>query len=107
MEKKMRNSAYLAFFVGLAVLASPPLPASARTPTAGIEKHHKPGYKNFWPKTIPIVLTNNKDMHSAIAGQVVQIPGQAYWDTLPAATRSKLDTLNKLQIYCQAHEGTL
>jgi len=47
MEKKMRNSAYLAFFVGLAVLASPPLPASARTPTAGIEKHHKPGYKNF------------------------------------------------------------
>jgi len=103
----MRASACLAVFVGLAVPAALPLPASARTPTAGTVKHHKPGYKNFWPKTIPIVLTNDKDMHSAIASQVVQIPGQAYWDTLSAAARLRLDTFNKLQLYCQAHEGTL
>lgn len=103
----MREPFRLAAAVSLAVLAALPLPASARPPTAGAAKHHKPGYKDFWPKTIPIVLTNAKDMHSAIAGQVVQIPGQAYWDTLPSAARSKLDTLNKLQLYCQAHEGTL
>ena len=101
------RTACLVAFVGLAVPAALFLPASARTPTAGTIKHHKPGYKNFWPKTIPIVLTNANGMHSAIAGQVVQIPGQAYWDTLPAAARSKLNTLNKLQIYCQAQEGTL
>lgn len=105
----MREHFCLAAAVSLAVLTvfSLPLSAPARTPTVSTTRHHKPGYKNFWPKTIPIVLTNGRDKHGAVAGQVVQIPGQAYWDTLPAAARSKLDTLNKLQIYCQGHEGTL
>ncbi len=59
-------------------------------------------YRDFWPEMIPIVVTY-RDGHQS----TVQMKGREYWATLPAATRVKLDTLNKLQVYCQVHEGSL
>lgn len=58
-------------------------------------------YRDFWPEMIPIVITY-RDGHQSI----VQMNGKTYWAMLPAATRVKLDTLNKLQGYCQVHEGS-
>ncbi len=75
------------------------------------KRHHKVGihkinagpkqqYRNFWPSTIPIAVTSEGGNQST-----AQINGRAYWNSLPASIRVRLNTFNKLQGYCQAHEG--
>lgn len=67
---------------------------------ANLSTDPKQIYRSFWPQTIPLTVAY-KDGHQS----VVQVKGPAYWNTLPASTRAELDTFNKLQGYCQSHEG--
>ncbi len=112
MSQPLRLAAPVA--AALAVLSLPsPAPAQAHRAT-GQDRHQKLTsgrksklfvdpkqiYRNYWPQTIPLTIAY-KDGHQS----VVQIKGRAYWNTLSASTRLKLDTLNKLQGYCQSHEG--
>lgn len=57
-------------------------------------------YRDFWPKTISLTLMCRDGQQ-----KVVQIKGAAYWNTLSASTRTRLNTFNKLYCYCQLHEG--
>jgi hypothetical protein len=110
----MRQPLHLAAVALTALLLPSPASAQAHKAT-GQDRHQKLTsgrksklsadpkqiYRSFWPQTIPLTVAY-KDGHRS----VVQVKGPAYWDTLSASTRLKLDTFNKLQGYCQTHEGS-